>query len=125
MIGVLDLDDVGAPLAEHRARRRDEAVHRDLEDADTFQGPHAGVSPPGGRESATISAVYLRRPFWSLCLAARVAPVTIISFSSSANTTFEAGELKKFSGTALTGWPAKRPLSGTGSGPLGAGPVRF
>jgi hypothetical protein len=35
--GVFDLDDVGAPLREHRARGRDEAVHRDLEDPDAVQ----------------------------------------------------------------------------------------
>ena len=38
--GVLDLDDVGAPFAEHRARRRDESVHRDFEDADALERPH-------------------------------------------------------------------------------------
>ena len=33
-LGMLDLDDVGAPLREHRARHRHEHVRRDLEHAD-------------------------------------------------------------------------------------------
>ena len=39
---VLDLDHVGAPVGQHRARRRDEPVHRDLENADPVQRPHRG-----------------------------------------------------------------------------------
>ena len=35
--GVLDLDHVGAPVGQHGARRGDEAVHGDLEDADARQ----------------------------------------------------------------------------------------
>ena len=44
---VLDLDHVGTPFGEHRARGRDEAVHRNLENADAFQRP--GHATPGTR----------------------------------------------------------------------------
>ncbi len=37
---VLDLDDVGAPLREHRTRRGNETVHRDLDDADAVEWLH-------------------------------------------------------------------------------------
>ena len=53
--GVFDLDDVGAPLAEHRARRRHESVHRDLENPDSFERAAHDAAP--GSPGTTVANV--------------------------------------------------------------------
>src|SRR6478672_4002158 len=48
---VLDLDDFGAPFAQHGTRRRHEPVHRDLEDANAVKGP---AHEPGSETTTAI-----------------------------------------------------------------------
>lgn len=51
---VLDLDHLGAPLGQHGARRRDEPVHGDFQDADAFQRPHASAPSAGPATTAKV-----------------------------------------------------------------------
>ena len=54
---VLDLDHVGAPVGEHRARRGREGELRHLQDADAFHRTCRHVRPPFGRRAAARSSI--------------------------------------------------------------------
>lgn len=62
--GVLDLDDVRAPVGEHGSRRGHEPVHGDFEDADAFERAHYGTTTANDLVSRNSSspATPLSRP---------------------------------------------------------------